>query len=101
MAPVRIVPASVAGRWSLREGRGFWEGELDLTQRFQRIGGTLTIRGKTQPLLGAYVEGEHVGFTFVDPDGGVRSVRATIDGRVLSGTARFSGDLNPITGRRR
>jgi SAM-dependent methyltransferase len=96
-----IVPARVAGRWSLREGQGLWDGELDLTQRFQRIGGTLTIRGKKQPLLGAYVQGEHVGFTFVDPDGGVRSVRATIDGRVLAGTARFSGDLTPITGRRR
>jgi len=85
----------------LKDARGFWEGELDLTQQFQRIGGTLTIRGKTQPLLGAYVQGAFIGFTFVDLDGGVRTVRASIDGAALSGSLRFSGNLTPITGRRR
>jgi hypothetical protein len=85
----------------LKDERGFWEGDLDLTQQFQRIGGTLTIRGKTQRLLGAYVQGEFIGFTFVDLDGGVRTVRASIDGAVLSGSLRFSGNLTPITGRRR
>jgi hypothetical protein len=96
-----IVPARVDGRWSLKDERGFWEGELDLTQQFQRIGGTLTIRGKMQPLLGAYVHGESIGFTFVDLDGGVRTVRASVDSAALSGSLRFSGNLTPITGRRR
>ena len=96
-----IVPARADGRWTLKDERGFWEGELDLAQQFQRIGGTLTIRGKTQPLLGAYVQGNFIGFTFVDLDGGVRTVRASIDGAALSGSLRFSGNLTPITGRRR
>ena len=51
-----IVPAPVAGRWTLREEDGSWWGDVTLTQRFQRVGGTLTLRGGTQPLLGAYVE---------------------------------------------
>ncbi len=96
-----IVPVRVDGRWSLKDERGFWEGELDLTQQFQRIGGTLTIRGRTQPLLGAFVQGGTIGFTFVDLDGGVRTVRAGVDGAALSGSLRFSGNLTPLTGRRR
>ena len=76
-----IVPAWVEGRWALQDEGGFFAGEVALTQRFQRIGGTLTLRGRQQPALGAYVEGENLGFTFVDPDGGVRSVRARIGGR--------------------
>jgi len=52
-------------------------------------------------LVAAYVDGENLGFTFVALDGGVRSVRARIDGAVLSGTLHFAGNLTPIAGRRR
>ena len=80
--------------------RGFFAGELALTQRFQRVGGTLTLRGSVQPVLGAYVEGDILGFTFVDLDGGIRSVRARVDGGTLAGSLRFAGTLTPVTGRR-
>ncbi|HZQ61075.1 MAG TPA: methyltransferase domain-containing protein [Casimicrobiaceae bacterium] len=95
-----IVPASVEGRWNIRDQGSSLDATVDITQKFQRIGGTITIRGKTQPLLGAYVTGPNLGFTFVDADGGVRSVRATIDGTTLKGTLRFAGALSDITGRR-
>jgi len=96
-----VVPARVAGRWTLREEGGLFEGELELVQQFQRVGGTLTIGERRQVVLGAYVEGEHLGFTFVGRDGGVRSMRARVDGATLSGTLRFSGNLTRITGQRR
>ena len=96
-----VVPARVEGRWTLQEGADNWEGELEIAQQFQRIGGTLTIRGRTQPLLGAYVQGETVGFTFVAQDGGVRSVRARVDGATLTGMLQFSGNFTPIAGKRR
>ena len=96
-----IVPARVEGRWALRDDGGLFEGELDLVQQFQRVGGTLTIRESKQPLLGAYVQGEHIGFTFVGADGGVRSVRARVDGAAMSGALRFAGNLTRITGQRR
>ncbi|MEJ7670276.1 MAG: hypothetical protein WKH97_16425 [Casimicrobiaceae bacterium] len=76
-------------------------GELDLAQQFQRIGGTLTIRGRTQPVLSGYVNGAYIGFTFFDPDGGVRSMRSQIDSDTMSGSLRFAGTLIPITGQRR
>ena len=96
-----IVPARVEGRWTLEDDRESWQGELELTQQFQRIGGTLTIRGKKQPLLGAYIQGEVIGFTFVDLDGGLRSVRASVTGAAFSGSLRFAGNLTRIAGRRR
>jgi len=85
---------------TITEERSRWEAAVEITQRFQRIGGTLTIRGATQPLLGAYVQGATLGFTFVDTDGGVRSVRARIEGDGFSGSLQFSGHLTPIAGRR-
>jgi len=95
-----LVPAAVAGRWTLRDDGGGWQGELELAQQFQRIGGTLTLRGKPQPLLGAYVSGATLGFTFIDTDGAIRSVRAQVDGNTLAGQLRFAGNLAPVTGRR-
>jgi SAM-dependent methyltransferase len=96
-----IVPARVEGRWALRDAAGFFAGELSLLQRFQRVGGTLDLRGKVQPVLGAYVEGDILGFTFVDLDGGVRSVRARVDGGSLAGSLNFAGNLTPLTGQRK
>ena len=60
----------------------------------------MTIRGETQPLLGAYVRGATLVFTFVAPDGGVRSVRTRIDGDAFEGSLQFAGHLTPISGRR-
>lgn len=96
-----VVPANIAGRWTLRGETGFVDGEVDFSQQFQRLGGTLSLRGKSQPLLGAYVQGEYVGFTFVHHDRGIRSVRARVDGDTLVGSLRFAGNLTPVTGRRR
>jgi SAM-dependent methyltransferase len=96
-----IVPARVEGRWALRDSTGFFQGELSLTQRFQRVGGTLDLRGNAQPVLGAYVEGDILGFTFVGLDGGVRSARARVEGGALAGSLNFAGNLTPLTGQRR
>jgi len=95
-----IVPARVAGRWSLRDDHGF-EGEAELTQQFQRIGGTLTLRGRTQPLLGAYVNGATVGFTFQDVDGAIKSIRAQANGDRLAGQMRFVNNVTIVSGQRR
>jgi SAM-dependent methyltransferase len=94
-----IVPARAAGRWALRDDKS-WEAEIAITQQFQRIGGTITIRGKTQPILGAYVNGPIVGFTFVDSDGGIRSMRAQIDGERMAGQLRFVGNITLLSGRK-
>jgi len=93
------VPARVGGRWALRDDKD-WEAEIAVTQEFQRIGGTITIKGRTQPLLGAYVNGAIVGFTFVDKDGAIRSMRGQVDGDRIAGQLRFVGNITLLTGRK-
>ena len=95
-----VVPASVGGLWRLRDEQSFVDAEVALVQQFQRIGGTITTRGRTQPLLGAYVNGDVMGFTFVHHDGGVRSVRAKVEGDRLSGSLHFAGSTTWIGGTR-
>jgi SAM-dependent methyltransferase len=95
------VPAPVAGRWSLADERAFFSLDVDLVQKFQRIGGTYTLRGKTRPLLGAYLTGTTLGFTFVDFDDSIRSVRVEVDGNRMTGQLRFAGNDTPITGLRK
>jgi len=95
-----LVPMNVQGRWELRDDTG-WEAVVDLGQRFQRVGGTMAIKGKTQVLLGAYVSGDVVGFTFVDADGSVRSMRASVRGDSLDGRLRSARVVTPVKGQRR
>ncbi len=94
-----LVPARVAGRWKLTDD-GFLVAEVEFVQYFQRIGGTITIRGTTSALAGAFAEGPAIGFTFKDVDGAIRSVRARVDGDRLTGEVRFPGNVRPLTGRR-
>ncbi len=96
-----IVPAVVQGRWTLRDEKGPWEAAIEFTQQHQRLAGEITIDGVTKPLLGAYISGPNIGFTFVAPDGGTRSMRGASDGKTISGTLRFVDNLTPVIGRRR
>jgi SAM-dependent methyltransferase len=95
-----VVPANVQGRWTLRDDNG-WEGMVELAQRFQLVGGTMSLEGKAQPLLGSYVSGDVLGFTFVDADASVRSVRATVRGDTLDGALRFERAVTSVKGQRR
>jgi SAM-dependent methyltransferase len=83
---VWIVPAPVAGEWSLKDERDAFSGTINLVQRYQRLGGTITIGGKTQPLLGAWIEGDKLGFSFVDSEGTLQGVRMTAVGSSMAGT---------------
>jgi len=94
------VPAPVAGNWTVRDGKGATVAALAIAQQFQRVGGTIAIAGKVQPLLGAFVQGPTLGFTFIAADGGVRSARLRIDGGRASGTMLFVEQATPITATR-
>ena len=74
--PPRRVPVDRAGAGrrtlDLRgRARANGSGTADLTQAFQRVGGTLTVTGKTQPLLSPALSGADFSFSFVDADGAV------------------------------
>ena len=85
-AYVWIVPAAVGGEWVLKDEGGGFSGTLSLGQRYQRVGGTLALGGKTQPLLGASMDGEKLSFSFIDDDGNLQIARMKVAGNSMTGT---------------
>jgi len=79
------VPAKVAGLWTLSGLDEKGNAALRLDQTFQRVGGTLTLQGKTQNLLGARMEGSALHFSFINADGLLKAVKVIVNGQVLSG----------------
>ena len=95
-----VVPARVAGRWMLFDEFGRAHATVDLVQQFQKVGGTMTLGGATQTLLGAFVAGRELGFSYVDRDGAFRSLRLTVDGERAQGASRFGEGEFKVTARR-
>ena len=79
------VPAKVAGLWTLSGLDEKGNAALKLDQTFQRVGGTLTLQGKTQNLLGARMQGTELHFSFINADGQLKAVKVFVNGQVLSG----------------
>ncbi len=79
------VPANVAGLWTLSGLDEKGNATLKLDQAFQRVGGTLTVQGKTQNLLGARIEGSVLHFSFINADELLKAVKVLVNGQVLSG----------------
>ncbi len=82
------VPAVVQGQWAV-QGLGTAEtAVLRLAQKHQRVGGSLTLGGQVQTLLGASVDGADLHFSFVDAQGLLKSVKAQVMG------AGFQGEVS-------
>jgi hypothetical protein len=91
-----IVPARVAGtwRWKLPAGGRTVDYELELSQSYQMVSGTLRAGGKEVTLQEASLEGERIALAFTaDIEG--RAMRHTLAGRVIGnsivGTAAITG----------
>jgi hypothetical protein len=100
-AYVWYVPADVAGEWALKEESGGFEGVVTLAQRYQRVGGTITTGGKTQPLLSPTLTGDKLAFSFVDNENNLRTVKTTVSGATMSGDVSWFGRSTNISARRR
>jgi hypothetical protein len=101
------VPAAVAGQWSVQGLALQGPVLLRLTQRHQRLGGTLSWGGQTQTLLGASLQGADLYFSFVQADGQLKAVQARVQGASLQGEVvgpYGMGDFQPevvkVTGQR-
>jgi SAM-dependent methyltransferase len=97
---VWIVPAAVGGQWALKDDRDSFSGTLNLVQRYQRLGGTFTLGGKTQPLLGAWMDGDKLGFSFIDSENKLQSARMSVVGSSMTGTL-YDLRKTPLTGSKR
>lgn len=85
-----IVPAKVAGTWTLKDNAGL-QATVNLSQNFQKVSGDVTVGGAKQPLVGATLRGDHLTFAFNDDKGVTRTFTGTIKGNDLSGSLRAAG----------
>jgi hypothetical protein len=93
-----IVPAKVAGTWTLKDNAGL-QATVSLNQTFQKINGEATQGGAKQPLVGAALRGDQLTFAFNDEKGVTRTFTGTVKGNEVSGTLRAaSGGDTPATG---
>jgi hypothetical protein len=80
-----VVPAQVAGKWTLRFGAQ--EYDLDLRQTFQMLAGTAQAKGKSAPMLAARLRGMAIRFTIVD-EGESRTFQGRVSGDTMEGITR-------------
>ena len=76
-----IVPAQVGGAWRLSQG------DLLLTQEFQKVTGTLTASGRVSPVTNARLRGDEISFTVAG-----RDYAGRIDGDRMEVTAGSGAD---------
>ena len=79
------VPAQVAGQWSVQGLDRSGPAVLRLTQRHQRLGGSLSMNQQTQIILGARMEGADLHFSFVNAQGQLQSVKANVKSDTFAG----------------
>ena len=96
-----IVPANVAGDWVIDGIETQNKVVLNLVQRYQRIGGSLTVGGKTQPILNPSLEGDKLSFGYIDRNNNLHNVKLTVNGSQLKGEGKGGFLTNSITGNRR
>jgi SAM-dependent methyltransferase len=96
-----IVPANVAGDWVIDGIETQNKVVLNLVQRYQRIGGSLTVGGKAQPILNPSLEGDKLNFGYIDRNNNLHNVKLTVNGSQLKGEGKGGYLTNSITGNRR
>jgi len=96
-----VVPSPVEGAWTLQEVDSKAQVQLDIQQSFQRIGGSITERGRKTPLLGAQLRGDKIAFQYMGADQQLRSVTAQVNGNRMNGVTSLQGGQLPIEAIRR
>lgn len=79
------VPAQVAGRWSVQGLDRRAAVQLELTQRHQRVAGTLVGGGQSQPVLGARIDGAELHFSFINESGQLQAVQLRVQADAMAG----------------
>jgi len=95
-----VVPGNAAGKWTIKGIESSKSATLDIAQRYQRVGGTLSIDGKSQPILGPTLVGNRLKFSFVDQSGQSRIVDVTLKGNSFAGNVVENSPLYEVTGTR-
>lgn len=95
-----IVPAKVQGKWVIEGGVELDKAELNLTQQFQSVGGTIKIHGQTVPLLSAKLSGDNLTFRYTNPTGKHRVAELKVAGDRMVGNLQENTNLEKISASR-
>jgi len=74
-----IVPANVAGEWVFNSFDSKGSTILKLSQKYQYVGGSITIGKKTQAILNPVLKGDTLQFSYVDNENNLRSIVLKFD----------------------
>jgi SAM-dependent methyltransferase len=74
-----VVPANVSGEWVLNNFDSQSGAILNLSQKFQYVGGSITLGGKNQPILNAELKGDRLEFSYIDTMNTLRTIRLTFN----------------------
>ena len=80
-----VVPANVAGEWVLNNLDSQGSTVLNLSQKFQYVGGSITFGKSSQPILNAELKGDKLQFSYIDSIGNLRTVRLTFEDSKIKG----------------
>jgi hypothetical protein len=96
-----IVPANVSGEWSLDSFDSKSSTILNLSQKFQYVGGNLTLGKKTQPILNAGLKGDRLQFSYIDDMNNLRTVRLSFNGSNIKGEENSNYMIREFSGFKR
>jgi len=81
-----LVPARVAGNWTLEMGSERFE--LVLEQRYQKVDGTVALKPSHAGLRDALLRGANISFGFIDNSGVRRDFSGRVTGNRMEGSFR-------------
>ena len=84
-----VVPAKVAGSWTLRQPGGAVA--LALTQTFQKVQGSAKAAGGTLELRDGVLSADRIGFVLVGDSGARSEYSGQVRGKTMAGTVKVSG----------
>jgi SAM-dependent methyltransferase len=80
-----VVPANIAGEWSLNGIESSNKATLSLTQHYQNIAGNITIGNKSQPILKAKLEGDRLSFSYIGRKNTLHNISGKVTGNEFRG----------------
>jgi Methyltransferase domain len=95
-----VVPAQVAGEWTFKPMNGA-PFAVRFDQIFQRIGGTMTLAGQSQALVGAQLKADRLSFQYIAPDQSIHTVSLVVNGHQMQGQDSSLGLTQALTAQRR
>ena len=95
-----IVPAKVDGRWMFQKVGGGGRFVVDLRQAFQKITGTVSVNGRSQPLQKATLNGADIELQFKDGDGALLTLTGSVNGTSIDASSSNGNDRARYRGTR-